>query len=500
MKWSLTIITLLVVGLNGCASINNLFMANKAVRSEPKLPPAEALKKGKDSEQRSKYADAVRFYLIAAKQGNMNAEIRLGNLYREGHEGVKRDLTSSASWFLKAARQGNALAQFETAEIYYSGKGFKRDYRKSLKWYKAAAINGNIYAMTSLAYMYLRGKGVDKDVPQAIKWFYSAANDPAWKNISSDENPSNEARLALASIYESGEGGAKDVVRAFGLIEAASDHASVAGKIELAKHYMQGAGVAKDLPAAIQLLSQLPENGNHNEEAVMASAVLQAVVEGEKAYKEMKYKEALRNLKAAAVYGDAKAQDLVGNMYFGGAGIPKDSARAIGWWKKAASQGNLKAIASLGVSYWIGAGGLPANRDEAIKYLLYAAKGGNKHARYVLETFAFPKWHYVTASHDYIGLIRRDRIRKYRGNVMFWVMSVSAPEAINDGYHFSGYSKTLYKATCVDRVMGIQRIIDYASGGKPTHSRRYSSIDMQPVASGSTEEGYLKYACSFANN
>ena len=532
MKWSLIIIILLIIGLNGCASINNFLAANNVIHSEPKLSPAQAFAKGKQSEKRSQYAKAVSFYLIAAKQGNTPAEMRLGQLYREDHDGVEKDLATSASWFLKAARQGNAFAQYEAGKIYYYGRGVKKGYHQALiwyekaashgntaaqydlghmyyngigakrnlrsafKWYKASALGGDVHAKVSLGYMYLRGSGVEGDIKEAVKWLYSAANDAAWKNISSDNNPSNEARLALASIYENGEGVTKDTIKAFGLIKDASDHGSIKGKTGLARRYMDGDGVVKDLPTAIQLLSEVPENSKYNNHSALVAAVHGALLEGEKAYKQKRYKDALRNLEAAANYGNAKAQDVLGDMYFGGVGIPKNYAHATEWWKKAAGQDDLKAITSLGISYWIGVGDFSRNRDDAIKYLLYAAKKGNKHARYALETLVFPRWHYVTTLNDQVGLIRRDRMRKHHGLVLFLVMSISAPDAIQNEYRFSKYSKLIYQADCENQTIGLRRIFEYASGGKITNSLRHPSIEMQSAVSGSAEEDYLEYVCS----
>ena len=45
----------------------------------------------------------------------------------------------------------------------------------------------------------------------------------------------------------------------------------------------------------------------------------------------------------AAEQGDAEAQCGLGEMYYGGEGVPQDYAEAIKWWKLAAKQGHEEA-------------------------------------------------------------------------------------------------------------------------------------------------------------
>ena len=50
--------------------------------------------------------------------------------YYEG-KGMPQDTTEAAHWFLKAAEQGNAKAQFYMGVCYYEGKGVPQDYAKA---------------------------------------------------------------------------------------------------------------------------------------------------------------------------------------------------------------------------------------------------------------------------------------------------------------------------------------------------------------------------------
>ena len=78
-------------------------------------------------------------------------------MYRHG-EGVPLNHKISLRWYTLAANQGNAKASLHLA--YLSGGGhpadFPQDDRISLKWYKHAAERGHTTAQTMLAFMYGR--------------------------------------------------------------------------------------------------------------------------------------------------------------------------------------------------------------------------------------------------------------------------------------------------------------------------------------------------------
>ncbi len=61
------------------------------------------------------------------------------------------------------------------------------------------------------------------------------------------------------------------------------------------------------------------------------------------AYQRGDYATALREWRALAEQGDAKAQFNLGIMYSNGQGVPQDYAEALQWYRKAAIQGHPKA-------------------------------------------------------------------------------------------------------------------------------------------------------------
>lgn len=83
------------------------------------------------------YANAARYFLKAAEQGDAEAQFSLGNMYAEGH-GVPRDEQQSASWFRKAAELGFSPAQVNLGVMYTQGQGVEQNLVEAHKWFNIA--------------------------------------------------------------------------------------------------------------------------------------------------------------------------------------------------------------------------------------------------------------------------------------------------------------------------------------------------------------------------
>lgn len=105
--------------------------------------------------------------------------------------------------------------------------------------------------------------------------------------------------------------------------------------------------------------------------------------EGVSAYKRGHFSIALKELTPLAESGDAKAQNILGEMHNSGSGVPHDPVKAAFWYRKAAEQGNGSAQTSLGVMYERGIG-VPQNDKEAAAWFHKAAEQGYAEAQYVL--------------------------------------------------------------------------------------------------------------------
>jgi TPR repeat protein len=81
---------------------------------------------------------AATWYLKAAEEGDADAQFRLGYAYRLGR-GVPQDDAQAAVWYLKAADQGDADTQVHLGAMYYLGQGVPKDYVEAHKWRNLAA-------------------------------------------------------------------------------------------------------------------------------------------------------------------------------------------------------------------------------------------------------------------------------------------------------------------------------------------------------------------------
>jgi TPR repeat protein len=63
-------------------------------------------------------------------------------MYAEGR-GVAKNEAEAAKWCLKLAEQGNTNAQYILGKMYAEGKGVAQNNAEAVKWYRKAAERGD---------------------------------------------------------------------------------------------------------------------------------------------------------------------------------------------------------------------------------------------------------------------------------------------------------------------------------------------------------------------
>src|SRR5665647_1088542 len=76
--------------------------------------------------------------LARAKVGDADAQLHTGNLFFKGTE-VAQDYAEAAKWYRLAARQGRAQAQFNLGMMYDTGLGVAQNHPEAARWYRLAA-------------------------------------------------------------------------------------------------------------------------------------------------------------------------------------------------------------------------------------------------------------------------------------------------------------------------------------------------------------------------
>lgn len=157
---------------------------------------ADAFNDGVSAYQRGDYATAIRLFRALADQGNVLAQIGLGDIYRHG-QGVPQDDALAASWYRKAAEQGNAAAQTELG-VFYLGMHDEHADVQAIQWFRKAADQGNAKAQAELGELYFEGHGVPQDYAQSATWYRKAVA----QVITSSVKPSSEKEGGRKSSEE----------------------------------------------------------------------------------------------------------------------------------------------------------------------------------------------------------------------------------------------------------------------------------------------------------
>ena len=115
--------------------------AKKVVRSRVQAPKVV---RTKGTSQKFKFAKK------AAKRGNARAQFDLAMMYHKG-EGVSKNEQLAFNYFHKAARNNSVEAKFQMGLNFAQGRGVRKQSQLAKYWFKLAAKAGHSTAMAHLA-------------------------------------------------------------------------------------------------------------------------------------------------------------------------------------------------------------------------------------------------------------------------------------------------------------------------------------------------------------
>ena len=163
----------------------------------------------------------------------------------------------------------------------------------------------------------------------------------------------------------------------------ASTGNSTVAQLALGYRHIHGVGVPKSCQAAVLYLNPVAEllierfraPGPQVEKVRIAD-----VADGQ--YNPNREKDMMQYYQYSADMGNVEAQTVVGQFFnVGGAGLHRDPAQALHYFKKAAKQGDADALAHLGHMYANGLG-VEQNNETALEYFQEAALQGHANALY----------------------------------------------------------------------------------------------------------------------
>lgn len=104
---------------------------------------------------------SLQWFLKAAQQGDADAQFNLGRIYGKAtgpvygkERAAPRDDVTAAAWYRKAAEQNYAPAQFNLAQMYAEGSpSFARDQSQAFFWMQRASSGGDQNASAQVTKM-----------------------------------------------------------------------------------------------------------------------------------------------------------------------------------------------------------------------------------------------------------------------------------------------------------------------------------------------------------
>jgi TPR repeat protein len=180
-------------------------------------------------------AEPVAEYQKKAEQGNIAAQVLLGDCYDQG-KGINQDYKKAAEWFIKAAEQGNAAAQYMLGNYYFSGKGVEENKRKAIDLYRKAAEQGFLEAEFMLGAYYAVGVTIPQDYSKAAEWYLKAAK---------RGHPAAQHQLGI--FYKAGHAAQQDDKEALKWFRKSAEQGFAAGQFAYGVSVFTGKGTPKNM-------------------------------------------------------------------------------------------------------------------------------------------------------------------------------------------------------------------------------------------------------------
>lgn len=221
-------------------SISELVERAEGGDSIAQLSLAEAYRFGRGTPQNQE--QAIKWYIKAAEQGNVEAQASLGTLFE--YSGQDKE---AVRWYRLAAEQGHSDAQLGLGLAYEEGRGVSQDYKKAAEWFQKAVDGENDLAKMNLAFAYHLGQGVPQDFDKAEELYL--------EYLGYGESESGFVESQLGDLYRDSRFERRDDAQALEYLKVAArrgfdDEQTVSVCLQISEIYEQGEGVERDYVSA----------------------------------------------------------------------------------------------------------------------------------------------------------------------------------------------------------------------------------------------------------
>lgn len=362
---------------------------------------------------------AAKWLRKAADQGNMEGEFVLGLLYFDGN-GVPKDIKRAVTLLRRAAKQGLLRPQYMLIFLYADGIATRPDARKAAYWLKGKPVTDAGKADNLLGNFFNHGFKVEVDGLETLSWVYTHEGVPAaklepylarinhhhWRDenravhwyLAGAKAGSRDAQVSLAAIYQNRNSLYWNCGKALHWALAAAGRGDAEAMAMLGNMYEQGPAVSevrigtqvKPVKQGIKIVSV--KNGEAAQRAglrpgdvvtsVNAVAVQQLGVAGLVARIRASKNKTLSLRVRRAGQQQVKTVFVVPRQMNGEcpgakkAGLRRDIAQAIGWYKRAAAKGDINSMLRMAHAYEQGKY-VARNYKKAVSLYTRAAKAGS---------------------------------------------------------------------------------------------------------------------------
>ena len=207
-------------------------------------------------------------------------------MYADGR-GVAQDDAEAMKWYRLAAEQGNAAAQFNLGVMYERAGACAQDYAEAVKWYRLAAEQGYRRGAVQPRRHVRRRPGVAQDYAEAVKWYRLAAEQgdragPVQPRRHVRRGPRRgaglrrggavvpmaaeqgvaQAQFNLGVMYAKGQGRGAGLRRGGALVPEGRRAGCCQAQFNLGVMYAEGRGVAQDYAEAVRWYRKAAEQGD----------------------------------------------------------------------------------------------------------------------------------------------------------------------------------------------------------------------------------------------
>jgi TPR repeat protein len=339
----------------------------------------------------------------SAEEGNVANQLKLAVKYSTG-EGVAKDQAEASRWYLRAAEAGDVQAMYEVSLRHRHGYGLAKNTANSNVWRQRAAIGGHPEAAYEVARTYgtIDRRGAVISNEKAGEIGESSKQLVMWLTRASEFGSTvAKHELAMVRLFGISKDGAvktdylvplpSGMRPALQLLTENAEAGSWQSQYALAELYQVGYGdIRPDSTESNKWWQRL----DAQEDATIQLSVGRHFLAGDpKRYgvgdkkwmgKDLSYDET--NRLAFEWFGRAAAQvnrDAIWElaaMEYNGIGTPKNLARALPLYRKAAELGQVDAMYQLGIAYMNGIG-VERDYSSAMRWLARSAAYGDGYGR-----------------------------------------------------------------------------------------------------------------------